>query len=93
MAWIWPLTMLAALVEAAFMALTVHGTGGMTSGGATLGSGGLAGFILRLGFVVPTSLTNKRFANPLTAWVLEAGNRLVTMALLGGKSGRLALAL
>lgn len=32
--------------------------------------------LLWLGFVVPSSLTNKLFADRLKAWVLEAGNPL-----------------
>lgn len=87
MALMWPLTILAALVEAIFMSLMVHAMGSMTTGGATLASGALAGFFLWLGFVATTSLTNKLFANQLTAWVLEVSNHLITMVLMGAILG------
>ncbi len=83
----WGLTVVAAIVQAVFMALLVHAMGSMTPGGATLGSGALAGFILWLGFVAPTSLTNKAFAGQLTAWVLEAGNHLIDFVLMGAILG------
>ena len=83
----WGLTILAALIEAIFMALMVKAMGSMTPGGATLGSGAFAGFVLWLGFVATTSLTNKIFAGQLKAWVLEAGNHLVTMVLMGAIVG------
>ena len=78
---------MAALVQAVFMSLMVTAMGSMTPGGATLGSGALAGFILWLGFVAPSSLTNKLFANQLTAWVIEVGNHLVTFVLMGAILG------
>jgi len=83
----WGLVILAAFVQAVFMALIVHAMGAMTPGGATLGSGALTGFLLWLGFVAPSSLTNKLFANQLTAWVLEVGNHLVNMVLIGAVLG------
>ena len=83
----WPLTILAAFVEAVFMSLMVHAMGSMTPGGATLASGALAGFMLWLGFVATTSLTNKLFANQLTAWVLEMGDHLIVMVLMGAILG------
>ncbi len=87
MALMWPLVIIAALVEAIFMALMVHAMGSMTPGGATLASGALAGFFLWLGFVATTSLTNKLFANQLKAWVLEMGSHLITMVLMGAILG------
>lgn len=83
----WGLTILAALVEAIFMALLVKAMGSMTPGGATLASGAFAGFVLWLGFVATTSLTNKLFSGQLKAWVLEVGNHLVTMVLMGAIVG------
>ena len=83
----WGLTILAAFVQAVFMSLLVHAMGSMTPGGATLGSGALAGFLLWLGFVAPTSLTNKLFASQMKAWVLEAGNHLVNFVLIGAILG------
>ena len=87
MALMWPLVIVAALVEAVFMSLMVHAMGSMTPGGATLASGALAGFLLWLGFVATTSLTNKLFANQLKAWVLEMGSHLITMVLMGAILG------
>ncbi|MFZ1042134.1 MAG: DUF1761 domain-containing protein [Anaerolineales bacterium] len=87
MALMWPLVIIAALVEATFMSLMVHAMGSMMPGGATLGSGAAAGFFLWLGFVATTSLTNKLFANQLKAWVLEMGNHLIVMVLMGAILG------
>jgi hypothetical protein len=83
----WGLTILASFVQVVFMALMVNAMGSMTPGGATLGSGALAGFLLWLGFVAPTSLTNKLFAGQLKAWVLEAGNHLIDFVLFGAILG------
>jgi hypothetical protein len=60
--------------------------GGLT-GGASLVSGAAAGFLLWLGFVAPSSLTNKLFADRLKAWVIEAGNHLVTFVVMGAIVG------
>jgi hypothetical protein len=83
----WGLTVLASLVQAIFMALLVNAMGSMTPGGATLGSGAMVGFFLWLGFVVPSSLTNKLFSNQLKAWVIEMGNHLITFVLFGAILG------
>jgi len=83
---VWGLIVFSAFVQAVFMALMVNAMGSM-SGGATLGSGAMAGFILWLGFVAPSSLTNKLFADRLKAWVLEAGNHLVTFVVMGAILG------
>ena len=80
------LTILASFVQATFMSLMVTAMGSM-SGGATLGSGALAGFFLWLGFVAPSSLTNKVFAGQLKAWMLEVGNHLVTFVVMGAILG------
>jgi hypothetical protein len=46
------------------------------------------GVILWLGFVAPTSLVNKLFAgHGLKIWAIEAGNHLVTFALMGAILG------
>jgi len=87
MAVTWGLTIFAALVQAVFMSLMVHAMGSMTPGGATLGSGVMAAFVLWLGFVAPSSLTNKLFAGQLKAWLYEAGNHLVTFLLFGAILG------
>lgn len=83
---VWGLTVLASFVQAVFMALMVNAMGSMF-GGATLASGAMAGFLLWLGFVAPSSLTNKLFAGQLQAWVYEAGNHLVTFVLMGAILG------
>ena len=83
---VWGLIVLSSFVQAVFMSLIVHAMGSM-SGGATLGSGAMAGFFLWLGFVAPSSLTNKLFADRLKAWVLEAGNHLVTFVVMGAILG------
>ena len=87
MGMVWGLIVFAAFVQAVFMSLMVHAMGSMTPGGVTLGSGAMAGFILWLGFVAPSSLTNKLFADRLKAWVLEAGNHLVTFVVMGAIIG------
>jgi hypothetical protein len=83
----WGLTILASLVQAVFMALMVNAMGSMTTGGPTLASGAAAGFILWLGFVAPSSLTNKLFAGQFKAWLIEVGNHLVTFVLFGAILG------
>ena len=83
---VWGLIVLCSFVQAVFMSLMVNAMGSM-SGGATLASGAMAGFLLWLGFVAPSSLTNKLFADRLKAWVLEAGNHLVTFVVMGAILG------
>jgi hypothetical protein len=84
----WGLTILASFVQAVAMAFMVNAMGSMSPGGPTLVSGLLAGFMLWLGFVAPTSLVNKLFAgNQFTAWALEAGNHLVDFLLFGAILG------
>lgn len=87
MGMLWGLTVLASFVQAVFISLMVNAMGSMTTGGATLTSGATAGFLLWLGFVAPSSLTNKLFANQLTAWVIEVGNHLVTFVVMGAIVG------
>lgn len=86
MGMVWGLTALASFVQAVFMALMVNAMGSL-SGGATLASGATAGFVLWLGFVAPSSLTNKLFAGQLKAWVLEVGNHLINFVLFGALLG------
>ena len=84
----WGLTVLASFVQAVFMSLMVTAMGSTTPGGATLVSGVTAGVILWFGFVAPTSLVNKLFAgHGLKIWAIEAGNHLVTFALMGAILG------
>ena len=85
----WGLLIFSSFVQAVFMSLFVNAMGSM-SGGATLASGATAGFLLWLGFVAPSSLTNKLFADRLKAWVLEAGNHLITFVVMGAIAGAMA---
>jgi len=82
----WGGTVFASFVQAVSMAIMVNFMGS-ASGGATLASGARAGFMLWLGFVAATSLTNKLFAGQLKAWVLEAGNHLINLVLFGAILG------
>lgn len=84
----WGLIIFCSLVQAVFISLFVNAMGSMT-GGTSLASGAMAGFMLWLGFVAPSSLTNKLFADRLKAWVLEAGNHLVTFVVMGAIAGAL----
>jgi len=82
MGMVWGGTLLSSFVQATSVALMVN-----TMGSLTAGSGALAGFMLWLGFVAATSLTNKLFAGQLKAWVLESGNHLVNFLLFGAILG------
>lgn len=82
----WGLVVLSSFVQAVFMSLLVNAMGSI-SGGATLASGATAGFLLWLGFVAPSSLTNKLFADRVPAWFYEAGNHLVTFVVMGAIAG------
>lgn len=83
---VWGGVIFASFVQAVFMALMVNALGSL-SGGVTLGSGALTGFLLWLGLVGPSSLTNKLFADRLKAWVLEQGNHLITLVVMGAIIG------
>ena len=82
----WGMIVLCSFVQAVFMSVFVNTMGSLT-GGTSLASGALAGFMLWLGFVAPSSLTNKLFADRLKAWLLEAGNHLVTFVVMGAIAG------
>lgn len=84
---VWGLVILSSFIQAVFMALIVNALGSLMPGGPTLASGALAGFLLWLGFVGPTSLTNKLFAGQLKAWLLETGNHLLDFVLFGAILG------
>ena len=87
MGMVWGLIVASSFVQAVFMSLMVKAMGSITPGGVTLSSGAMAGFFLWLGFVAPSSLTNKLFADRIKAWVLEAGNHLVTFVVMGAIIG------
>ncbi|MBI2334066.1 MAG: DUF1761 domain-containing protein [Chloroflexi bacterium] len=89
MGMVWGGVILASFIQAVFMSLMVNAMGSI-SGGATLGSGALAGFLLWLGFIAPSSLTNKLFADRLKAWVLEQGNHLITFVVMGAIVGAMS---
>lgn len=82
MGMVWGLTALSSFVQAASVALMIRVMGSMT-----LASGAMAGFMIWLGFVATTSLTNKLFTGQLKAWVIEAGNHLVNFLLFGAILG------
>ncbi len=82
----WGLIIFCSLVQAVFINVLVNAMGSL-SGGTSLASGAMAGFLLWLGFVAPSSLTNKLFADRIKAWVLEAGNHLVTFVVMGAIAG------
>lgn len=81
---VWGGVIFASLVQAVFMNVMVH-----TLGSASLVSGALTGFLVWLGFVASSSLTNKLFADRLQAWVLEQGNHLLTFVVMGAIAGAL----
>lgn len=83
---VWGGTILASVVQAVFINLMVN-VMGTVSGGVSLASGALAGFFLWLGFVAPSSLTNKLFAGQFRAWLYEVGNHLVTFVVMGAIAG------
>ena len=82
----WILIIVSSIVQAISMSLLVT-TMGTVTGGATLASGALAGFMLWLGFVAPTSLVNKLFPSQLKAWAIEAGNHLINFVVFGAILG------
>lgn len=86
MAMVWVLLVVAAFVQIVAMALIVNALGSLT-GGVTLASGALTGFLMWLGFVAPASLTNKLFADQLKAWVIEMGSHLITYVVIGAILG------
>jgi len=83
----WALTVVSSFVQAVAMSLMVTAMGSMT-GGATLASGAMAGFMLWFGFIAPTYLVNKLFAgHGLKIWAIEVGNHLVNFVLFGAILG------
>ena len=82
MGMVWGGTILSSFVQATSVALMIN-----TMGSMTVASGAMAGFMLWLGFVAATSLTNKLFAGQLKAWVIEQGNHLVNFLLFGAILG------
>ena len=82
----WVFVIVSSIVQAISMSLLVTAMGSLT-GGATLASGALAGFMLWLGIVAPTSLVNKLFSNQYKAWAIETGNHLINFVVFGAILG------
>ena len=82
MGMVWGLTVLSSFVQAVSLALMIN-----VMGSSSLGSGAMAGFMLWLGFVATTGLTNKLFSGQLKAWVIEQGNHLINFLLFGAILG------
>ena len=82
MGMVWGLTVLSSFVQAVSLALIIN-----VMGSLSLSSGAMAGFMLWLGFVATTGLTNKLFSGQLKAWVIEQGNHLVNFLLFGAILG------
>lgn len=78
----WGGTIVASLVQAIFMGLMTN-----AMGATNWSSGAMMGFWLWLGFVAPSSLTNKLFADRVPAWFYEAGNHLITFLVMGAVQG------
>ena len=78
----WGLTIVSAFVRALFLAAILAGLGA-----DTLVTGALAGFLLWLGIVAPTTLINKLFADHFTSWFIETGDHLVTFVVVGAILG------
>lgn len=80
---IYVFAILAAFVEAVSLAFVTK-----TMGTTTAASGATAGFMLWLGFVVPTSLVNKLFeGHGFKVWAIEAGNHLLNFLIFGAILG------
>jgi len=84
----WALTVLSSFVQAVAMAFMVNAMGSLMSMGINAGSGALTGFMLWLGFIAPTYLVNKLFAqHGFTVWAIETGNHLINFVLFGAILG------
>ena len=87
MALTWGLTVVSSIVQVVGMAFMVNAMGGLM-GGVTWLTGLGTGFMIWLGFVASTSLTNKLFAgHGLKVWAIEAGNHLVNFLIFGAILG------
>jgi len=82
MGMVFGLTILSAFVQAVSMWFMTD-----VMGSASWSSGLMTGFMLWLGFVAPSALTNKLFAGQIKAWFLEQGNHLITFLLFGAIMG------
>lgn len=82
MGMVFGLTILSAFVQAVSMWFMTD-----VMGSASWSSGLMTGFMLWLGFVAPSALTNKLFSGQIKAWFLEQGNHLITFLLFGAIMG------
>ena len=78
----WGGVIVASLIQAIFMGFMTN-----AMGATDWASGAMTGFFLWLGFIAPSSLTNKLFADRVPAWFYEAGNHLVTFLVMGAIQG------
>ena len=84
----WTLTILSSFVQAIAMSFMVDAMGSLMSGGVSGASGALTGFMLWVGFIMPTYLVNKLFAgHGFKVWAIEVGNHLVNFVLFGAILG------
>ena len=84
----WTLTILSSFVQAIAMSFMVDAMGSLMSGGVSAASGALTGFMLWVGFIMPTYLVNKLFAgHGFKVWAIEVGNHLVNFVLFGAILG------
>jgi hypothetical protein len=84
---VWGLTLLSSFLQALFMAFTLNALKNFFPGGITVLSGLSVGFVLWIGFVGPSSLSNKLFAGQLKAWVIETGNAFLVLIAYGAILG------
>jgi len=82
MGMVWVLIIVSSFIQAVSVAFMLN-----SMEFRTIGTGMMGGFMLWLGFVATTSLTNKLFAGQLKAWVLENGNHLINFLLFGAILG------
>lgn len=84
----WTLTILSSFVQAIAMSFMVDAIGSLMFGGVSAASGALTGFMLWVGFIMPTYLVNKLFAgHGFKVWAIEVGNHLVNFVLFGAILG------
>ena len=79
---VWGLTIASAFVRALFLNVIV-----VALGGTTLVAGATTGFLLWLGLIATTTLTNKLFADHVKSWYYEAGDHLLNFVIIGAIVG------
>jgi hypothetical protein len=82
----WGLVVLGSIVQVIFFAVFLNALGANT-----LASGVSTGFWLWLGFIAPTYLVNKLFADQFPkVWAIEVGNHLLNFLIFGAILGSLS---